>query len=287
MRQDSHGREQRGERHPTRPPRPGPARASARPRFVVLGAVGMGLPHVMTAALAALPSLVALPGPVAVPLAALGLLVVQAIGVLLAREMESQIWRRIWFVLLATTAVLLPLVALQAALSRVPFVALARGSAGPLLWSTGAVVAALVGLVGLSAVLAADAPEQASLLFLPPALLVPAVLGAQGDLDERTALAALAEASAVAAVGAALGWLLPRGARPLVAPVALGAQFILLWFLGFQPSFGAGRGAVVAFCAAVLLIVTAAAAVLVPLASLAARRFAHALGATEPADHGR
>ncbi|MDP9364608.1 MAG: hypothetical protein M3Q10_10365, partial [Chloroflexota bacterium] len=164
-----------------------------------MGALGMALPHAVTAVLAALPSLVDLPGSRAVPLAALGVLTVQALGVLLAREMESPIWRRVWLVLLASTAVLLPLVALQAAVARVPFVAVDRGSAGSLLWSTAGVVAALFGLVGLAAVLATDAPEQASLLFVPAALLVPAVLAAPGPLDEASALAALAEATTVAA----------------------------------------------------------------------------------------
>ena len=249
---------------------------------MALGAVGMALPHAVTAGLAAVPSVVDLPGPSSVPLAALGVLAVQAVGVLLARELESPLWRRVWLMLLATTAVLLPLAALQAAISRVPFVALARGSAGPLLWSTASVAAALVGLVGLAAVLSADAPEQASLLFVPAALVVPAVLGAPGSLEEVSALAALAEATALSTVMVAIGWTLPRGARPLVAPVALGVQFVLLWLLGFGPSFGPGRGAVVPVCAALLILLTVLAAVLVPLAALATRRFAHALRAPGP-----
>lgn len=284
MHQHSSGRGPAPSRPPVRPSGPvaRPSTTRSGPRVLVLGALGLAVPHLLTAAFASLPSVVDLPGPASVPLAAGAVLTVQAIGLLLARETESLILRRIWLVLLVTTAVLLPLVALQAALSRVPFVSLGRGSAGALIWATVAVALALVGLVLLCALLAADAPEQSSLLFVPAAVLVPAVLGAPGGLDERSALAALAEAAIIGAVVVALGGLLPRGAHPLAAPVALGMQFVALSVLGARPAFGDGRGAVVVVCAGALLLLTVFGAVLVPLTSLATRRFAHALAASGP-----
>ncbi len=193
------------------------------------------------------------------------------LGVLLARELELPTWRRVWLLALATTALLLPLTALQAAASRVPFVSLARDSAGPLVWSSVAVVLAVLALVALVAFVSADLPEQAAVLFVPAAVLVPAVLGAPGNLDERSALIALAEASLVAAVITFVAWLLPRGAQPLVAATALGVQFVVLWALGFDPSFAADRGTVVPVLAIVVLAATVIAAVLVPLAALIGR----------------
>lgn len=281
MRHDPHRPEPRRDVGPERRPGIEIGRSAKGPRWSLLWAIGLALPHLITAAFAGVLSRVALPGPASVPLAALGVLGIQMVGVLLAREVESPVVRRVWLVLLAMTTVVLPLVALQTSLLRVPFVSLGRGSAGSLIWATVAATAAVAGLVGLAAVLSADAPENASLLFVPVAMLVPAVLGARGDLNEQAALAALAEATTVSGIAVALGWLLPRGARPLVAAVALGAQFLILWAVGSRPAFGEDHGATVAVCAGVLLVVTVTAAVLVPVASLATRRFARAVGAVE------
>ena len=245
----------------------------------------MATPHALTAALAILPSLVDLPGQaLGVPLAAVAIVAVQVVGVFLARELEFPAWRRVWLTALTTTVVLLPLAALQTAASRVPFVSLALGSAGPLLWSTAAVVVGLVGLVLLTAVVAADAPEQASLLFAPAALLVPAILAAPGDHGERSALAALAEASGLAALAVFVGWLLPRGARLLVAPVALGLQFGILWLLGYGPAFPPGHGVIVPVLASLVVVVTVLSAVLVPLAARATSRVLRAARLPPPPD---
>jgi hypothetical protein len=242
----------------------------------------------ITAGLAFLPRVIHLPGPAgSIPLSSLLIIAVQTLGVLLARELELPIWRRVWLLALASTALLLPLTALQAAASRVPFVSLARGSAGPLIWSSVAVVVAVLALVALVAFVSADLPEQAALLFTPAAVLVPALLGAPGNLNERSALTALAEASSVAAAVAFVGWLLPRGAQPLVAASALGVQFVVLWTLGYDPSFAADRGGVVPILATVVLVCTVVAAVLVPLTALVGRGLLRAArDAAEPTELG-
>ena len=247
----------------------GPRRAAAgpltRPQRLA-PAAALAAPPAITAVLAALPAVVDLPGPdLPFPAAALLIVAVQVGGVFLARELELPTWGRVWLLMLAATAALLPMLALQTATSRVPFVALGRGSAGPLIWSTVGAVLMVVGVALLAAIVSADAPDQASILFVPAALLVPAVLGAPGDLDETAALLALAEASGLAALAAMLGWLLPAWARPQVASVALGAQFIGLWLLDYAPSFPLGYGRIVPVLATLLLVVSILATVLVPL----------------------
>lgn len=181
--------------------------------------------------------------------------------------------RAFWQISLGATLILMPIVALQASASRVPFVALARGSAGPLLWLTLASCATLAALWIFATYQADDAPENASLLFLPPALLVPAILGASGSLDESSALAMLGEASLVAGVAILLGLLSPANWRPVAGAVALGGQFLLLWALGRGPVLGEQGGLVVPVSAATLLTLTVMLTVLAPLGALFWRRF--------------
>lgn len=227
-------------------------------------------------ALIALPAAVLdLPGPVTgLPLGLLVLVAVQLGGLFIAREGELWTWFRAWLVVLAASVTLLPTVAIQAASSRVPFTALSNGSAGLLIWASLGSIAVLVGLTLLAAVLAADAPETASILLTPALLLVPAVLGVPGNLGERSALLALAEAYGLAAIAIALGWLMPRRARPLVGLAALALQFAALWVLGFGPVAAPGRGIIVPSLAILILAVTVLMAAIVPIVALIANRFA-------------
>lgn len=256
-------------------------------RVPLVAALGMATPYLLTGALAAPAAFLDLPLPTAaVPLATLAVVVVQAVGLVLAREAELPTWRRVWLLLLATTVGLLPTVALHAAAARVPFVSVGRGSAGTLAWATAAAIAALIGLALLTAVVAADAPDQASLLFLPAALVVPAILGVPGPIDERASLRAFVEVLALAAVAAVFGWALTRGARPLVGPVAFAVQLGVLWVLGYRPPSMPGQGAVVPVLGTVLLVVTGLVTVLVPLVALAARRVIRLAQAPPPSEPG-
>jgi len=260
--------------------RPSSRRAApAGGRDATTKALGLASPHIVTAGLAGVLSVVSTPNLLAgVPLSLTLIVVVQVLGVLLGREVEQPRWSQVWMLVLVTTVLLLPWLALQGAASRLPFVAWARDSAGTLLWTTAGAIVALSVVVTVTAGVSARQPEQASLLFLPAALLVPAIMGAPGQLDERSTLTTLAEVFAVASVIAFAGWLLPLGARPLVAPAGLALQFVVLWLLGYGPAFAQGRGGVVPAMASLVLIVTVAAAVLVPLAALTARRMLWSMG---------
>jgi len=251
------------------PPRRG---GSSSGRGLLPMVLGLASPHLVTAFLAGIFSVVSLPDIIAgIPLSLALIVVVQVIGVLLGRDIEQARWSQVWLLNLATTVLLLPWLALQSSVSRVPFVAWARDSAGTLLWTTAGVLLALIAVVLLTAGVSARMPEQASLLFLPAALLVPAILGTPGQLDERSMLRTLAEVAMVAGATAVVGWMLPRGARPMVAPAGLALQFAVLWLLGYGPAFAPGRGGIVPAMASLILVVTVAAAVLVPLAALTAR----------------
>lgn len=198
---------------------------------------------------------------------------VLALGTGLVSALDRPGARAYWQMGLFSTLILMPAVALQASASRVPFVALARGSAGPLLWLTLITGIILVGLWVFVAHQTEDAPENAALLFLPAGLLVPAMLGAPGLLDETATLSMLGEATLVAGVTILIGTMSPANRRPVAGGLALGAQFILLWAIGRGPVVSHQGGLVVPVSAAFLLALTVLLTVLAPLGALFSRRF--------------
>jgi hypothetical protein len=207
--------------------------------------------------------------PVRLMLVALAL----AAGLGLTVVLDRPLSRPYWQMGLATVVILLPMLALQAAASRVSFVALSRGSAGPLLWLTLSTSLALIGFWLFAAFRSGEVPEDGALLFLPAAVLVPAVIAAPGSLEESSALATLAVASLFAGLAIFVGLLASRSRRPIAGGIALGALFLLLWMMGRGPVIGHDAGMIVPLSAALLLAETALLTVLTPLAALFSGRF--------------
>ena len=243
-------------------------------RLAVNQAAGRATPLLLTAALSFAGAAGALPLPIGSEPVRMGLIVLAlVVGIGLTVALDRPGSRPYWQMTLLVTLVLMPVVALQASASRVPFVAIARGSAGPLLWFTFATCIVLTGLWLFASFQSDQVPQNGALLFLPAAVLVPAILGAPGSLDETSALTMLGEACLVAGVSTFLALLSPASWRPLAGAAALGAQFVLLWALGRGPVIGQDGGTVVPACAALLLSLTALLTVLTPLGALFSRRF--------------
>ena len=243
-------------------------------RAAVDRAFSRAAPAILTAAAALIGALDPLRLPTGATPVRIGAVVLMlAIGIGVTVIMDRPGPRPYWQMALLATLILMPIVALQASASRVPFVAIARGSAGPLLMLTLAASVALGGLWLFAAHQSDDAPQDGALVFLPAALLVPAILGAPGDLDETSALTMLGEAFLVTAVAIFVGLLVPGSWRPLTGAVALGGQYALLWALGRGPVLGPDGGAVVPVSALFLLALTALLTVLTPLGALFSRRF--------------
>jgi hypothetical protein len=209
----------------------------------------------------------------AAPVRVAFVVLVQAVAIALTVALDRPGPRPYWQMALFVTLILMPILALQAYVSRIPFVAIARGSAGPLLWLTLATVVALCGMWLFAVHQADETPENGALLFLPAAVLVPAILGAPESIGETSALGMLGEASLVAGVTIFLGLLSPPNWRPIAGGTALAVQFLLLWSLGRGPVHSQDGGAIVPVSAGVLLAVTALLIVLTPVGALFSRRF--------------
>jgi len=248
--------------------------SSRNARLAVDQAAGRSAPLFLTSALALTGALDALRLPTGAAPVRIGFVVLALmIGIGLTVAMDRPGPRPYWQMTLLVTLILMPVVALQASASRVPFVAISRGSAGPLLWLTLATCLTLFGLWLFAAHQSDQAPENGSLLFLPAAVLVPAILGAPGSLDETSALSMLGEACLVAGVWIFVLLLGPASWRPMAGAIALGAQFVVLWMIGRGPVIGHDGGTVVPASAALLLTLTTLLTVLTPLGALFSRRF--------------
>jgi hypothetical protein len=211
-------------------------------------------------------------GLIGLPIGVLLVMVSQIGGFLITRELELAVWQRVWLMNAAVAAVLAPVLAIQTEASRVPYVSREWGGWSLVWWATIGAALVVFALGLLAAGLSADDPEESSLLFVPTAVIVPAMLGAPSDITERAALGVLTEAFAVSTIACVAGWLIPSGLRPLVAPVTLGVQFILLWVLGYGPHFSEERGELVPVMGGVILVVTTILTVMTPLISSWFRR---------------
>lgn len=232
----------------------------------------MAVPHAAMALVAVVPWFGRLERVTGLPVAMIAAVAVQTLGVGLAREFDLPLWRRVWVINLLICTVLFPLLTLQTTSSRVSPTSREWGGLSPMWWASIGVLIAIVAIMFLVGVLSTDDPEDASVFFVPVALIVPAVLGAPGDLGEQDALSTLAEVYLVSLVACAVGWMIPRGPRVLVGPVALATQFVVLWILGYGASFPSGRDPLVGWISSAILVVTTLSTVFVPLLSLWFRR---------------
>ena len=166
-------------------------------RLALGNAWSRSLPALLTGLLAALGAagVIALPAG-SFPVRIGAVLIVLAVGLGLSVLRERTLARPYWVLMLCAVLILMPTLALQASTSREPFVSLMLGSAGPLLWLTFASGLILAAFWLYAALQSTDAPGDASLLFLPAALLVPGALGAQGRVGETSILAIRGESIA-------------------------------------------------------------------------------------------
>jgi hypothetical protein len=241
-----------------RPPVRRPAQPVDRDRRIL----GIAVTHAVTAVVAFGLSLVPqLTQPGGWPLLVAAVVIVLVGGIVVARDEGATLFTRGWASNLVTTVAIMPIAALTVALARQPHVSLSSGSAwAPLLFTVLICIVMLVMAIAF-AVWSADEPDEAALLVLPAAMIIPALVGIRGGLEEVEAVRALGQASIIAAAAAVMSWSLAPSLRAFVPPLALALQVVLLWLSGMGPSFSRSSGQVVPlifstlFAASVVMVV--------------------------------
>ena len=172
---------------------------------------------------------------------------------------------------LTGTVGLLPLLAIQVSLMREPYVALSEGSAWPALLAT-IITALFLITVGVAAAFRFWAqPDQAGLVFLPIALMVPAAIGNRGPITVDNGLAVIAISMLIGALATIAAAPLSVSMRLLVPPVALAVEIIFLWLTDRGPVFDPTSGTIVSFLYIAMLAVTIALVVVVPIIAVRIR----------------
>lgn len=251
-----------------------PSRSNGGGRALFANAVWRTAPHVLAGALAVAGATHLLPAPpIAVPLRMIVVVAVLLLGIGATVILDRAGARPYWQMVLAVVLIQMPVVALQSSALREPFVALGRGSAGPAIWLTLACLLVLLGLWIFALLQQTDPPENAALLLLLPALIVPAILGAGSDLDETASLAMFGEAALLAGVAMFFALACPAGWRPIIATATFIMQFVGLWLFGRGPVIGPEAGLVPYVSLGVVLAATLIMVIAAPLGAVFTRRF--------------
>ena len=243
-------------------------------RALFVNALWRTAPFILTGALAVAGAIHLLPSPpIAAPLRMIVVIAFVLLGIGATFVFDRASARPYWQVVLAVILVEMPVVALQSSALRTPFVALSRGSAGPLIWMTLACLLVFLGLWIFTLLQQRDPAENASLLLLLPALIVPAMLGAGSELDESASLAMLRESALLAGVVIFVALFGPAGWRPLIAGIIFILQFFGLWMFGRGPVIGPDAGFISYFSLGLVIVAALGMVISAPVGAVFTRRF--------------
>jgi hypothetical protein len=232
--------------------------------------LGIAVTHAVTAVAAFGFSLVPqLTQPGGWPLLVASVSLVMVAGLVIARDEHAPLFTRGWASNLVTTLAVMPITALAVTLARAPHVSLTAGSAWAPLLFTILICLLLTGMSIAFAIWSTDGPDEAALLILPAAMIIPAIVGIRSGIEEVEAVRALGQAAIIAAASAVMSWSLAPGLRAFVPPLALGLQVVLLWLNGQGPRFASSSGQIVPlifsvlFAAAVVMVIATSALAIV------------------------
>ena len=223
-----------------------------------------------------------LAGPGSAPRGLMLVIAVQVIvfGVLRANERHPLM--RSWISTLICSAALMPLLALQVTLLREPYVSLERHSAAPSMVATFIVTMVLIVGAVWAVATSWENPDEAGLLFMPQAMMVPALIGMRSTILQGAALEMLGQVLFLAAGATAVAWILPQSSRLLVPPVAVAIEFVALWATGHGPWFHATSGDIVRVLYSLMLAVAVILVVMAPYVAAWVRHGAGVAMQTRP-----
>jgi hypothetical protein len=215
-----------------------------------------------------------LPGAGSMPAALFIIATAQVAGIAITRVDRPAELSRPWLIDLAASLGLLPLLAIQVALLREPYVSLKGGSALPAIVATVVVVTFTFIVAAWSAFRFWKRPDECGLVYLPVALLIPQAMGQRTEMGIGQALAILSLAMLLGAAATSISAPLGVGVRLLVPPFTLGIEIALLWAAGRGPVFHPTSGGIVRLLYITMQATAVVTVVFVPVVAVWLRRWA-------------
>lgn len=223
----------------------------------------LALPNLITGVAAALVVLMGTFSPFGIPVWSGVLFVPIVLLAFVASGIRHPAWKQVALVNVATLAILFPALIVRQSVISIPFV---DGGNGTLLAPAVATIAVILVLGSLAiacSILSQEDPENAGMLFLPAAMMVPLMAGQSDLIRSQPAFLMVTGIYIVAAGLTVFSSILPGAWPSLVAPLAIGLEFLILTF-GRETSIfpiGSGNSAKLLFFTIVLATVALASAV--------------------------
>jgi len=205
--------------------------------------------------------------PLRVPLWAAGVFIPTVLLAWLADATLHPNWRRVAVINMVTMAAAFPMLVVRQSVLRIPFVDRGNGTLLAPTIATAAVILVLVLLAVACAVLTQEDPEYAGVAFLPAALMVPFLAGQTDILSLSDGLSICAGIFMTSALLTILASMLPGAYPVLIAPLAIAVEFILLTLLRDTTTFPIGAGTPAKVLFFIVVIVTVALSIVVPVLS--------------------
>ena len=225
-------------------------------------AIAPGSTSIVALVISAIPQL---SGTGDIPAGIVLVLLFQVAAILFVSQSAMRPWIGSWISVGFLTSAMLPMLALQMSLLHEPFVSVGLGSAGPATLATILVLSLYLAFAAWVAWTCQTVPEQAAIMLLPPTLAIPAMMGAQGSIDQKTALVALSEITLISALVTAIVWLFPGWPQLLSGAAGLAIMLVRLWGADRGPWKAATSGQIVNTVYVLLLVTAVLTVVMVPV----------------------
>ena len=210
--------------------------------------------------------------PFGVPVWAVGIFIPSVILALMSQDSVHLPRQRAAILNVATMAMVFPVLVIRQSVVRVPFVDGGNGTLLAPVIATVAVIGLLLLLALACAVLSQEDPEYSGIMFLPAAMMVP-VLAGQSDLVSLPSALLLAIAIFfVSGLLTVLASILPMAYPALIAPAAIGLEFVLLTVFRNESLFPTGAGSMAKVLFFAVVVATLILAIVVPMLSVWTRQ---------------
>ncbi len=210
--------------------------------------------------------------PFGVPVWAVGLFIPTVVLTLMSTSPVHLPRQRAAIVNMVTMAMIFPVLVIRQSVVRVPFVGDGNGTLLAPTVATIAVIGLLTVLALACAILSQEDPEYSGIMFLPAAMMVPLLAGQSSLVSLPSALWLAASIFVVSAVLTVLASMLPGAFPALVAPLAIGLEFVVLTVFRNESLFPTGAGSTAKVLFFAIVVVTLILAIVVPMLSVWTRQ---------------